>query len=195
MKLKDRGQPRSGLRLPQCHLFSVLWAITLLSSLHGKLVNRMITLTSLLLCFSSPLRLVIFRCQHQFRMTYIHIIFFLSVILLTVFQNNTPSVRAAYQKSRNNTPWATGGFFSIYFEGSLRFCFLYYSLPIDFDDEKHLRQMHQFSISCDLLTGAGTSRWSDPPALGPRPPVRTGGRCPLERKELPSTPCSLSFES
>jgi hypothetical protein len=121
--------------------------------------------------------------------------FILSVILLTVFQNNTPSVRAAYQKSRNNTPWATGGFFSIYFEGSLRFCFLYYSLPIDFDDEKHLRQMHQFFISCDLLTGAGTSRWSDPPALGPRPPVKTGGRCPLERKELPTTPCSLSFES
>jgi hypothetical protein len=34
----------------------------------------------------------------------------------------------------------------------------------------------------------GSSRWSDPPALGHRPPVRTGGK-----NELPATPYSMSF--
>ena len=52
-----------------------------------------------------------------------------------------------------NTLWASC-FFSIHFEGSLRFsCSLCYSLPINVDAEKLLRQMHQFLISCDLQEG------------------------------------------
>jgi hypothetical protein len=56
-----------------------------------------------------------------------------------------------------STLWASC-FFSIHFEGSLRFsCSLCYSLPINVDAENLLRQMHQFLISCDLQEGLHAS--------------------------------------
>jgi hypothetical protein len=52
-----------------------------------------------------------------------------------------------------NTLWATC-FFSLRFEGFFRVCWsLCHCLPIDMDDENHLRQMHQFFITCDLQEG------------------------------------------
>jgi hypothetical protein len=53
-----------------------------------------------------------------------------------------------------NTLWAIS-FFSLHFNLPLRFCSsLSFILPsIDFGDEKHLCQLHQFFISCDMICG------------------------------------------
>jgi hypothetical protein len=52
-----------------------------------------------------------------------------------------------------NTLWAMC-FFCIHFDLFLRFCFSLCSSPsIYFEDEKHLCQLHQVFISCDMING------------------------------------------